>query len=84
MRSMPGIGRMTVGAEEPRLPLAPQLVTWRPLSKRSTAELRAQAAEYRRMAQTARTMPVMTGLSRLAERLDAMADLREREEAGEA
>lgn len=75
------IGRMIVAAEEPKLPRTPQQVTWRPLSRRSTAELRAQAAEYRRMAQTARTMPVMTGLSRLAKRFDAMADLREREEA---
>jgi hypothetical protein len=45
------------------------------LSQLSGAELRAQAAEYRRMAKSARTMGSASGLLRLSERFDAMADV---------
>jgi hypothetical protein len=51
---------------------------WIPLSQRSVAELRAQAHEYRRMAESARTMVVFESLLRLADRFDALADRRER------
>ena len=46
---------------------------WLPLSQRSVAEIRAKAAEYRRMAASARTMQVVGGLLRLADRFDAFA-----------
>jgi len=59
------------------------MATRPPLSERSVAEIRALAAEYRRMAETARTMASMDGLRKIADRLDAMADRREREERGE-
>jgi hypothetical protein len=52
---------------------------WRPLSGRSIADIRAEAAQYRRMAETASTREVMTGLRRLADRLEGMADQRENE-----
>jgi hypothetical protein len=48
-----------------------------PLSERPIAELRAQAAEYRRMAVTARQTATKRGLLKLADRLDALADERE-------
>lgn len=51
--------------------------TWRPLSERSAAELRAQAAEYRRMATTATTEQVMRSLRDLADRFDRTANLRD-------
>jgi hypothetical protein len=51
---------------------------WTPVSQRSVTELRAQAAEYRRMAKSARTMDAVTGLLRLADRFDALAEQRGR------
>jgi hypothetical protein len=51
---------------------------WRPLSERSVADLRAEAAEYRRMAETASTQEVMIALRKLADRLDGMAEQREK------
>jgi len=72
---------MTEGDE---LPPAPQGRGRRSLSDRSSAELHEQATKYRRMAQTARTMAVMESLYKLADRLDALAAQREREEKGGA
>jgi hypothetical protein len=51
-----------------------------PLSQRSSAELRAQAAEYRRMADSARTFAAAAALLKIADRYDALADRREIEE----
>lgn len=68
---------MTAGERFPPWPLG---FTWRPLSERSATELRAQAAKYRSMAQTARTEIAHSGLQKIADRLDALADQREREE----
>jgi hypothetical protein len=48
---------------------------------RSVAELRAQAAEHRRMARGARTMTVAAALLKLADRYDLLADTRERQPA---
>jgi hypothetical protein len=45
-----------------------------PLSQRSAAELHAQADEYRRMAETARTMETFRSLLRLADRFDGLAE----------
>ena len=75
-------GRIAVLAKDETFPPAARGFRWRPLSDHSVAELRARAAEYRRMAQTARTPNAMDSLRRLAERFDAMADQREREEGG--
>ena len=47
-----------------------------PLSRRSSAQLRAEAQDYRRMAATARTE---NSLLKLAIRFDALADQREHE-----
>jgi hypothetical protein len=44
---------------------------------RSAVELRALAAEYRRMARDARTLAVAEALLRLAGRCDRLADTRE-------
>ncbi|HTW71559.1 MAG TPA: hypothetical protein VME47_16850 [Acetobacteraceae bacterium] len=73
-------GRIAQMTEGDRFPAGPRGFTWRPLSERSAAELRAQAVEYRRMAETARTPTALSGLLKLADRLDALADQREREE----
>jgi len=51
-------------------PAGPRGFGWRPLSERPAAELRAQAAEYRRMAETARTEIALSGLLKVAGRLD--------------
>jgi hypothetical protein len=51
-----------------------------PLSSRSSAELRARAAEYRRMAASAHTIAVAEALLKIAARYDALADAREIEE----
>jgi hypothetical protein len=48
-----------------------------PLSERPIAELRAQAAEYRLMAATARQLETQGSLLKLADRMDALADQRE-------
>jgi hypothetical protein len=53
-----------------------------PLSQRSTAQLRAQAEQYRRMAATARMANTENSLLKLAIRLDALADQRERGGSG--
>jgi hypothetical protein len=50
-----------------------------PISRRSAAALRTQADEYRRMAQTARLADTAASLRKLAARLEALADERERE-----
>jgi molecular chaperone GrpE (heat shock protein) len=49
-----------------------------PPSQRPIAELRNRAAEYRRMAETARIKDTAAGLLRLADRFDDLADQRER------
>ena len=77
-------GKVALMKEGDELPAAPRGFVWRPLSERSAAELRAQAADYRHMAETARTADVAIGLRKIADRFDAMADQRERETRGEA
>jgi len=72
-------GRVVVVAKDEEFPAAARGFSWRPLSERSVAELRARAAEYRRLAETARTATVMDGLRKVAERIDAIADQRERD-----
>jgi hypothetical protein len=52
-----------------------------PLSHRSVAQLRAQAEEYRRMAAGARTPGVQASLWRLAQRIEALVEQREQEQA---
>jgi hypothetical protein len=73
-------GRVTQMTEGDHFPPTARGFTWRPLSERSAADLRAQAAGYRRMAQTARTATALSGLQKIADRLDALADQRERED----
>ena len=58
--------------------------SWIPLSRRSTAEIRAQALDYRCMAATARTGEAARGLQKIALRLDRLADSREREPTSDA
>jgi hypothetical protein len=53
---------------------------WRTPTQRSAAQLRAQAAVYRRMAETARTTPVIGGLMRIADRYDLLAETRAEDE----
>ena len=48
-----------------------------PLSQRSPARLRAQAAAYREMAATARSPEAKNGLEKLVVRLARLADQRE-------
>jgi len=71
-------GKMEFMTEGEKFPGAPRGFTWRPLSQLTVAELRAKAAEYRRMAATATTELVMANLLKLAERIDTLADRRER------
>jgi hypothetical protein len=54
---------------------------WRTPPQRSAAQLRAQAAVYRRMAKTASTTPVIEGLMRIADRYDLLAETREERDA---
>lgn len=75
-------GRTVLMAAGDRLPDAPRGFTWRPLSAHTVAELRARAAEYRRMAGTARTADVADGLRRLAERFETLAAQREQQSGG--
>jgi hypothetical protein len=75
-------GRAAVVAKDEEFPAAARGFTWRWLSDHSPGELRRRAAEYRQMAQTARTATVMESLKNLAERFDALADRRELEERG--
>jgi hypothetical protein len=49
-------------------------------SQRSVAELREQAAGYRRMAETARVLNTEEALIKIADRFDALADQREQEQ----
>jgi hypothetical protein len=76
-------GRVVQVTEGDRFPASARGFTWRPLSQRSAAELRGQAANYRRMSQTARTAPALSGLRKIADRLDTLADQRESEEDAE-
>lgn len=76
-------GRSTMMQEGDALPGAAPGFSWRPLSARSAAELRTQADDYRRMAETARTPDVAAGLRRIADRFDAMADQRDQAAKGE-
>ena len=46
-------------------------------ARRSVADLRAKADEYRRMAKCARTMTTVSALFKLADRYDGVADARE-------
>jgi hypothetical protein len=66
--------------EGSELPDAPCGFTWRPLSQRSAAEIRAEAAEYRRLVGIAETSPVKIALREIADRLDGLAEQRERAE----
>jgi hypothetical protein len=50
------------------------------MSKRSVADLREQAAAYRRMAETARVLSTREALVKIAEQFDALADQREQEQ----
>ena len=77
-------GKIAVVAKDEKLPAAARGFTWRPLTEHSPAELRARAAEYRRIAQTARTAAVMDSLRKLAERFDALADQQEQQEPGQS
>lgn len=69
-------GRIAELAKDEQLPGSPRGYTWRPVARLSVAELRNRAAEYRRIAETARTAEVMDGIHRLAKRFDALADRR--------
>ena len=60
------------------VPAIPPNFRSQPVSALSSAELRARAVHYRRMAATATTEAAMRGLLKLAERFDAKADERER------
>lgn len=73
-------GKVAAMRQDETLPGAPRGFTWRPLSELPAEALRMRAAEYRRMAETAVTAAVMTELRKIADRLDALADRRQREE----
>jgi hypothetical protein len=75
-------GRVAVVEKDEELPGAARAFSWRRLGDRPVAEIRASAAEYRRMAETARTAGVRDDLRKLAERFDRFADLRERSQDG--
>jgi hypothetical protein len=78
-------GSIVFVTTDEELPSSPRRFSWgQSLADRAPAELRARAEEFRRMAATATTMPVITGLYQIADRYDAAADQREREESGEA
>jgi hypothetical protein len=76
-------GRVAVMEKDEELPYAARGFSWRALGDRSVAEIRASAAEYRRMAKTARTAGVGDSLRKLAGRFDRLADQRERNRDGE-
>ncbi len=76
-------GRLVLAAKDEELPDLPCGFSWRPLSQRSVVEIRARAEDFRRMAETARTQTVQDSLRKIAERLDDLADRREREERGD-
>ena len=75
-------GRIALMTEGDKLPPSPRGFSWRPLAERSASELRAEANKYRRMAETATTIGVAASLQRIADRLDAMADRKDRESHG--
>jgi hypothetical protein len=50
------------------------------VSQRSVADLRAQAAAYRRMAKTTRVLSVGAALGKIADGFDALADEGEQEQ----
>jgi hypothetical protein len=50
------------------------------VSQRSAATLRAQAATYRHMADSAHTLLSLEGLNRVADRYEALAEKREQQE----
>lgn len=75
-------GRLVLAAQDEGLPNLPGGFSWRLLSERTQAEIRARAEEFRRMAETATTQVVRDSLRKLAERLDKLADQRERTERG--
>ncbi len=66
--------RLVWAEQDDELPVASRGFSWRPLSKLSVAELRARAAEYRRMAASATTVDVRDSLCRVADRFDARAE----------
>jgi hypothetical protein len=74
-------GVVTYAQEGDELPDAPRGFAWTPLTVRSAAELREEGAEYRRLADTALTTPVMTALYEIADRLDALAERQQWEAA---
>jgi hypothetical protein len=76
-------GRIALMAEGEKLPTSPRGSSWRPLHERSGPELRAEANKYRRMAETATTLPVAASLRKIADRIDALADRKERESGGD-
>jgi hypothetical protein len=75
-------GRVAVVDKDEELPEAARGFSWRALGDRPVAEIRANAAEYRRMAETARTPGVRESLRKLAERFDRLANQRERSRNG--
>jgi hypothetical protein len=74
-------GVVTYAQEGDELPDAPRGFAWTPLAMRSAAELRAEGAEYRRLAEAALVTPVMTALYEIADRFDTLAERQERGEA---
>lgn len=75
-------GRIAAVEKDEQLPATARGFSWRPLRDRPVAEIRASATEYRRIAETARTAEVRDSLRKLAERLDNLADQRERSRDG--
>jgi hypothetical protein len=67
-----------LGCKEEVSPLVALGTGRRRLAELSAADLRARADGYFRMAATATTREVMSGLLKLAERFNALADDRER------
>jgi len=75
-------GRVATVKQAEQLPAAARGFSWRPLSELSVDEIGANAAEYRRLADTAITVGVRESLRKLAERLDSLADQRARSQHG--
>ena len=74
-------GRIVAVDKDEEFPTAARAFTWRPLADYPVPELRARAAEYRRMATSARTATVMESLKKLAVRFEALAERRARGES---
>jgi hypothetical protein len=66
-------GRIIEVQQDEALPSAPRGFTWRPLSRRSPAELGEMARDYRRMAATATTPEIRNALLRLSRRFADLA-----------